>query len=131
MAKPKTVPTVAQNAAQAASEAHKKAKDAVEKNDNPMTQAALKKATEALASARNIKNREAFVRLINSRLAVFTQSAANVAKMANPKSYVYDSNDISAIRTVIADAAASVTKTFEASLSLKEPGKKATKVFIS
>jgi hypothetical protein len=107
MPKTKSEMTPVQQKAQAAREAHAKAKEAHEKNDNANTRKALETATAERDAAVKAENRERFERIGGPRVQKAITALANVGKLAAPRSYHYDEEDVNAAEKAIMEAAKS------------------------
>lgn len=105
MAKKATEQTPAQAKAKAAREAHTKAKEAHEKADNATTRKALETATAERDAAVKAENRERFERIGGARVLKAIGALNNVGKLAAPRSYHYDEEDIATAEKAIMDAA--------------------------
>lgn len=105
MAKTKSEVTPVQAKAQAARDAYAKAKEAHEKTDNASTRKALETASAERDTAIKAENRERFERIGGARVLKAIVSLNNVGKLAAPRSYNYEEQDIAEAEKAIMEAA--------------------------
>lgn len=116
MPKTKSELTPIQKRAQIAREAHAKAKENHDKSATAANAKALETASAERDAAVKAENRERFERIGGPRVQKAITALNNVGKLAAPRSYAYDEEDVATCEKAIMDAAKSACAGMRAAL---------------
>ncbi len=116
-AKAKTPVTIA---ADKARDAYKKAKEANTKADNATTQKALADAKTARDTAVTAESRERFLTIGNARVLKASAALSQIGKMNQPRSYIYNEEDLAKAEKLLADANKNAFNALRAAISGKK-----------
>lgn len=139
MAKPKTEPTAAMKAAEAAREAVKPLREAVQtakeklaekdtdanKKALATAETKLKDASEKLSAAVKVENRERFENVGGGRVAKLLAGLKNLKGVANRRAYEFTADDVSTMFGALTKELQSARSSFDnalASTTEKKPG---------
>lgn len=124
MAKPKSEPTPAMKAHDAAKAAYDAAKEKHAKVANDVNKKALEAAGEKLSAAAKVVNRERFEGVAGGRVGKALQAISSLKNCSNRRSYEYDASDVTtaftALETALKDARAEFDKALASSTGEKK-----------